>query len=71
MVTVFHLGQRVRLTDQARASGLGAGVELATVCRACNPTALNVRVVWDRHGARRGLYVSRDLIQPAAGGNKA
>jgi hypothetical protein len=66
MGTIFRKGDRVRLTDDARAAGVAPGFELGTVCRSPNFGARNVKVVWDTHGSRDGLYCGRDLIQPAA-----
>jgi hypothetical protein len=66
MDTIFRKGDRLQLTGAARASGREpAG--LGTVCAACNPTALHVRVLWDGgYGSRDGLYVAKCLIRPAA-----
>jgi hypothetical protein len=67
-MAIFNRGDRVQLTQAARAKGLGPGVELGTVCRSCNPGAWGVKVLWDTHGSRDGLYYARGLIEPAAGG---
>jgi hypothetical protein len=69
MATVFRKGDRVCLTKAARATGRRpAG--LGTVCRACNPTGLSIRVLWDGWGSRAGLYCERRLLQvvPKKGG---
>jgi hypothetical protein len=68
-MAIFNHGDRAQLTTAARATGrFGPGVELGTVCRSCNPGARNVKVLWDTHGSRDGLYYARGLIEPAGGG---
>jgi hypothetical protein len=71
MEKIFRKGDRVQLTPAARATGRGPGAGLGTVCVDPNPGAKDIKILWDRHGSRRGLYYDRDLIQPAASGNKA
>jgi hypothetical protein len=69
---VFRRGDRVQLTEAARAGGRGPA-EMGTVCNSPNPTAMYVRVVWDTHGSRAGLDYPRDMIRlvDAAGGDGA
>lgn len=68
METIFRRGDRVQLTEAARAKGLGPGVEFGTVCRSPTPGARGMTVLWDTHASRAGIYYAKDLIEPAAGG---
>jgi Peptidase family M41 len=62
MATTFRRGDRVRLTEAALATSKGPA-DTGTVRNSPNPTALYVRIVWDRHGSRTGRTYPRDLIQ--------
>jgi len=62
MATIFRRGDRVQLTEAARATGRRPA-ETGTVRNRPNPTAMNVRVVWDTHGSRAGLDYARELIR--------
>jgi hypothetical protein len=62
MATVFRRGDRVVLTDVARATARGHA-ETGTVRNSPNPTAMSVRVVWDTHSSRAGLDYPRDMIR--------
>ena len=64
MATVFRRGDRVVLTAAARTAGRGPA-ETGTIRRSPNPTAMNVRVVWDSWGSRAGLDYPRELIRLA------
>ena len=54
-MATFHKGDRVVLATVPRTTGRGPA-ELGTVCRSLNPTAIKVRVVWDSHASKAGLY---------------
>jgi hypothetical protein len=69
--TTFRKGDRVQLNELARARGFGSGAKLGTVCRSPNPTAMSVRVVWDTHGSRSGLYCSREFLRKVNPGTAA
>jgi hypothetical protein len=62
MATIFRRGDRVCLTEVARATGRGPA-QTGTIRNSPNPTALYVRVVWDTHGSRAGLDYPRDLVR--------
>ena len=63
MATIFRRGDRVLLT--AAAHGRPGASRDGTVRRSPNPTAMNVRVVWDSWGSRAGLDYPRELIRQA------
>jgi hypothetical protein len=61
--TVFRRGDRVRLTDLARARGLQPAAETGVICRSPNPTGMGVKVLWPAHGSRSGLYCARGTLE--------
>jgi hypothetical protein len=61
-MAIFHKGDRVVLTDAARATGRLPD-EMGTVRNSPNPTAMNVRVVWDKYASRAGLDYPRNLLR--------
>jgi hypothetical protein len=63
-MAIFRKGDRVVLTDAARATARGHA-ETGTVRNSPNPTAMSVRVVWDTHGSRAGLDYPRELLRLA------